>query len=177
MGHKLLTWSLWMHGREVRRCDLLLDWLCAMSEAITELDLLRLLNTGISSLAPVTGVQPSLCLPWLGRSLSAYLASRMPSTPTRYATYGLQVARTLCSEKSEIVLTMLMKSTTDMPWFSRATMSAPVATQTSTTAAAVVNENSCSSVPSRRDHAAASPRWHKVRRERAVWMRTPQRIR
>ena len=115
-----------------------------------------------------------MCLPWLGRSLSAYLASRMPSTPTRYATYGLQVARTLCSEKSEIVLTRLRNTTTEMPWFSRATMSAPVATHTSTTTAAVVKEKS--SVPARREHAAASPRWHKVRRERAVWMSTPQRI-
>ena len=173
---KVLTWSLWMHGSEVLRRDLLLDWLCAMSEDITELDLLRLLNTGISSLVPVTEVQPSLCPPWLGRSLSAYLASRMPSTPTRYATYGLQVARTLCNEMSEIVLITLMKTMTEMPWFSRATMSAPVARQANTTTAAEAKENSCSSVPCRRDHAAASPRWHNVKRKRAVWIRTPQRI-
>lgn len=118
-----------------------------------------------------------MCLPWLGRSLSAYLASRMPNTPTRYATYGLQVALTLCREKSEIVLTTLMKTTTDVPRFSRATMSAPAATQTSATAAAVADENSCSSVPSRRARAAASPRWHTVSRERAVWTRAPQRSR
>ncbi|XP_014826360.1 PREDICTED: uncharacterized protein LOC106905860 [Poecilia mexicana] len=147
-----------------------------MSEAITELDLLRLLNTGISSLAPVTGVQPSLCVPCLGRSLSAYLASRMPSTPTRYATYGLQAPRTLCSDRSEIVLATLMRTIADVPWFSRTTMSTPATAQRSTTPAAVADKNSCSSVPSRRDHAATSPRWHKVRRERRVSISTPQWI-
>uniref|UniRef100_A0A1A8HQ09 Receptor-type tyrosine-protein phosphatase S n=1 Tax=Nothobranchius kuhntae TaxID=321403 RepID=A0A1A8HQ09_NOTKU len=48
-----------------------------------------------------------------------------------------------------------------MPWFIRTTMSAQAATQISTSAAAVVTENSCASVPSRREHAATSPRWHK----------------
>ena len=169
-----------MHGREVRRCDLLLDWLCAMSDAITELDLLRLLNTGISSLAPVTGVQPSLCLPWLGRSLSAYLASRMPSTPTRYATYGLQVALTLCSEKSEIVLIRLRTTITDMPL---------VQPRYHECAGGHAGERDNGRGAEReqplllicpvqeRARRRAWPRWHTVRRERAPWTSSPPRRR
>lgn len=166
-----------MHGNEVLLCDLLLEcaW-CAMSVETTELDLLRLLNTGMSSLAPVTEVQPSLRVAWFGKSLSAYLASKTPNTPTRYARYGLQLARTLCSEMSDTVRMMLMKMMTETPWPTLTTMSAPLARQASTTTVAV-NDSSWSSAPCSRDCAAASPKWHTVNRKTAVLIRTPHRIR
>lgn len=116
-----------MHGREVLLCDLLLVcpyW--AMSAETNELDLLRRFKTGMASPDPAL---LSWWFPWFGSSRSAYLANRTPRTPTRYARYGLQLARTLCSEMSETALMMLMKTMTEMPWPSRITMSAPLAKQ------------------------------------------------
>jgi hypothetical protein len=82
-----MSCSLGIQGREVLLCDLLPQ--PDISADTTELDLLLLLNTGMSSLVPAIrrdpkcslGAAPTDC----GKICSRYPARRIPSTPAKYA--------------------------------------------------------------------------------------------